>query len=185
MIEKIPGVPRINKLRVIHLYEVDYNAFNKMIWQRGVIWDAHQQATLNPAQSGSRPYHTSREVVMSKDQKYLHSQLTCSSMATMDNDAKSCYNRILASLALIISHHFGVPEELCKTVGNTLRLMQLRLRTDMGVSDEYYSHSSDTPIHGVGQGGTGSPAFWLLVSSVLFDCTTFFIHHIFSNGARK
>jgi hypothetical protein len=27
-----------------------------------------------------------------------------------------------------------------------------------------------TPIHGVGQGGTASPAFWLLVSSALFDC---------------
>jgi hypothetical protein len=27
-----------------------------------------------------------------------------------------------------------------------------------------------TPIHGVSQGGTASPAFWLLVSSALFDC---------------
>lgn len=40
----------------------------------------------------------------------------------------------------------------------------------MGDSEDYYSHSMDTPIHGVGQGGTASPAFWLLVSSTLFDC---------------
>ena len=170
MIEKIPGVPCINKLRVIHLYEADYNAFNKMIWQRGVIWDAHKQYTLNLAQSGSRPYHTNLEVVMSKEQKYLYCQLTRTCMATMDNDAKACYDRIVASLALIISHHFGVPEELCKTVGETLCLMEFRLRTAMGVSKQHYSHSPTTPIHGVGQGGTASPAFWLLVSSILFNC---------------
>jgi hypothetical protein len=38
MIEKTPGDPQINKLRVIHLYEADYNAINKIVWQRGVVW---------------------------------------------------------------------------------------------------------------------------------------------------
>lgn len=37
-------------------------------------------------------------------------------------------------------------------------------------SEEFYNHTTDTPIHAVGQGGTASPAFWLLASSSLFDC---------------
>ena len=170
MIEKLPGTPRINKLRVIHLYEADYNLMNKLAWQRGVVWQAHTAGTLNTAQSGSRPYRTSIETVISKELKYGYSRLTRTNMATMDNDAKSCYDRIVASIALLISHHFGVPEEICQTVGETLRTMKFRLRTAMGDSEEYYCHSTDTPIHGVGQGGTASPAFWLLVSSALFDC---------------
>lgn len=170
MIEKIPGVPRISKLRVIHLYEADYNLMNKLIWQRGIVWEAHKNGTLNPAQAGSRPYHTSIETVMSKDQKYLYSWLTRTSMATMDNDAKSCYDRIVASLALLISHKYGVPKQYCQTVGETLRQMQFSIRTAMGNSAVTYSHSTTTPIHGVGQGGTASPAFWLLVSSILFNC---------------
>ena len=40
----------------------------------------------------------------------------------------------------------------------------------MGNSERAYAHSADTPIHGAGQGSTASPVFWLLVSSVLFDC---------------
>jgi hypothetical protein len=32
MIEKQPGCPRLNKLRVIHLYEADYNLLLKIIW---------------------------------------------------------------------------------------------------------------------------------------------------------
>lgn len=170
MIEKLPGVPKINKLRVIHLYEADYNLINKLIWQRGIVWEAHKNGTLNPSQAGSRPYHTSIETVMSKDNKYMYSSLTKTPMATMDNDAKSCYDRIVASLALLVSHKYGVPEQHCKTVGDTLRQMQFCIRTAMGDSTDKYSHSGATPIHGVGQGGTASPAFWLLVSSVLFNC---------------
>lgn len=91
-------------------------------------------------------------------------------MGTMDNDAKSCYDRVVASLALMISHQFGVPETICQTVGETLKTMKFRLRTAMGDSSEYYHHTDNTPVHGVGQGGTASPAFWLLISSALFDC---------------
>ena len=40
----------------------------------------------------------------------------------------------------------------------------------MGIYKQAYCHSSNTPIHGVGQRGTASPAFWLLISSILFDC---------------
>lgn len=170
MIEKLPGTPRINKVRVIHLYEADYNAFNKLVWQRGIVWDAHQKGTLNKAQSGSRPARTSIEVVLSKVMKYSYSTLSRTPMATMDNDAKSCYDRTVASLALLISHHFGVPDHICKTVGITLKSMAFRIRTAMGVSQQSYCHSDSTPIYGVGQGGTASPAFWLLVSSILMDC---------------
>jgi hypothetical protein len=74
---------------------------------------------------------------MSKDMKYMHSNLTKSPMATMDNDARSCYGRIVASMALMISHHFAVPEEICRTVGETLRTMQFGLRVAMGDSAEF------------------------------------------------
>ena len=141
-----------------------------MIWQRGIIWDAHTKGLLNTAQSGSRPNRTSIEVVISKGQKYTYSSLTRTSMATMDTDAKSCYDRIVATLALLTSHKFGVPSNFCTTVGETLRTMQFSIRTAMGDSPQMYCHSKNTPIHGVGQGGTASPAFWLLVSSILFDC---------------
>jgi hypothetical protein len=37
MIQKIPGVNRINKLRVIHLYEADYNLILKIMWARAGV----------------------------------------------------------------------------------------------------------------------------------------------------
>ena len=96
---------------------------------------------------------------MSKDMKYVHSNLTRYHMTTIDNNVNSCYYRILASMALIISHHFRVPEAIFRTVGETLRTIQFRLEAAMSDSAEFYSHSIDTPIREVGQGGAAFPAF--------------------------
>ena len=32
MIEKLPNTPRINKLRIINIYEADYNLLQKFFW---------------------------------------------------------------------------------------------------------------------------------------------------------
>lgn len=39
----------------------------------------------------------------------------------MDNDAKSCYDRIICNLAMLISGFFGVSKNACNIQGKTLR----------------------------------------------------------------
>jgi hypothetical protein len=53
MIEKIPGCPRINKLRVIHLFQADYNLPLKIIWARRLVWNAHDAGQLKDGQAGA------------------------------------------------------------------------------------------------------------------------------------
>jgi hypothetical protein len=101
MINKIPGCPRINKLRVIHLFEADYNLLLKIIWARRLVWNAHDAGKLNDGQAGSRPGRNAIDVVVQKEMKYLYSRLTRTGMATMDNDAKSCYDRIICTFPMI------------------------------------------------------------------------------------
>jgi hypothetical protein len=107
-----------------------------MIWQRGIVWDAQKNGYLNTGQSISCVNRTSIETLLSKGKKYnnIYGNITHSPMATVDNDAKSCYDRIVATLALLMSHEFGAPDEFCRTVGNTLRTMQFSIRTAMGDS---------------------------------------------------
>lgn len=47
--------------------------------------------------------------------------------------------------------------------------MKYYLQTSLGISSTSYSHSSTTPIYGVGQGAGNSPAIWCTISSLLFD----------------
>jgi hypothetical protein len=46
MIEKKPGVSRLDKLRVIHIFEADYNLILKVMWSRKAIWKIHNNGLL-------------------------------------------------------------------------------------------------------------------------------------------
>jgi hypothetical protein len=108
--------------------------------------------------------------VIQKAMKYLYATLTRTGLATMDNDAKSCYDWIICNLAMIISQHYGVSNSAASMQAPTLQKMLFQIRTAIGDSKKNYSHSTNTPIHGTGQGSCALPAIWLLVSSLLMDC---------------
>jgi hypothetical protein len=109
-------------------------------------------------------------VVIQKEMKYLYSRLTKTNLATMDNDAKSCYDRIICNLAMIINQYYGGTRNIASLHVTTLKKMKYRLWTALGESITTYQYSITTPIHGTGQGSCASPAIWLLISSILMDC---------------
>jgi hypothetical protein len=148
MIQKIPGCWKINKLRVIHLYEADYTLMLKIIWARRLVWHAHDRNRLKTGQAGSRPGRNSIDVIIQKEMKYLYACLTRTGLATMDNDAKSCYDRIICTLAMIISQYLRVSPEHASTQATTLQQMCFKIRTAIGDSKRFYTHSEETSVHG-------------------------------------
>ena len=68
--------------------------------------------------------------------------------------------------------------ELCRVHGDTLHHMLYYVATALGISERSYQHLPDRPIYGTGQGSCASPAIWLIVCSILFDC-----HQKESHGA--
>lgn len=103
MIEKDPNSAKITRLRVIHLYEADYNLLLKVIWDRKCVWNVHDEDRLNKGQAGSRPGKRAIEVVIQKEMKYLYARLTRTALGTIDNDAKSCFDRTLCNIAMLTS----------------------------------------------------------------------------------
>ena len=55
MIEKIPGNTKINKLRLINIYEADYNLIFKYVWPHKATHDAEQPNLLGETQWGTGP----------------------------------------------------------------------------------------------------------------------------------
>jgi hypothetical protein len=169
MIQKVPGNNRINKLRVIHLYEADYNLLLKLMWARTGVWHMNDNQAIHEGQAGSRPGKRAIDVVLQKEMKYLYATLTRTPLGTIDNDATSCYDRIICSLAIGISTYYGIPLKFCKMLAENLKGSVFRLRTALGDSVQTYQHSPTTPVHGSGQGSCVSPALWLMQSSFMMD----------------
>ena len=67
MLLKKPGDIRIHRLRVIHIYETDYNLVLSMCW-RNTIHNAEDNNILNEGQFGRRPGCTSHDPVFIEEQ---------------------------------------------------------------------------------------------------------------------
>ena len=53
MLPKDDGTPKVERLRVIQLFEADYNFVLRAVWGRRIVWSAQKFGIYMPAQRAS------------------------------------------------------------------------------------------------------------------------------------
>ena len=107
-----------------------------------------------------------------------YSILTREQIAQFDNDASSCYDRILVARSSLASRKVGIHKDVVMVHAKTLKEAKFKL-----VSESWYSHCTAFPIHSTGQGSGNSSVIWCFV---LFDCHNQKAHGIvFSSPDRQ
>ena len=168
MLQKDVGNPRIHRLRIIHIYEADYNLLLAVKWRQALL-HAEANNLLNDGLYGSRKGRSAHDPVLIE---VLQNEIYRTSMKSginFDLDATSCYDRILMNVASISSRRMGMHSSIILVNANTLEQARYHLKTNLGVSEGHYSHCSAYPIFGTGQGSGNSPTIWCFVCSALFD----------------
>jgi hypothetical protein len=125
---------------------------------------------LNEGQYGSCPNCSAHDPVFIEEMQSEICRVSRKSNVKFNNDATSCYDRILPAFATIASQKFEIHKNVAFVMATTLQECKYKLKTLLGISDEYYKHCKFFPIYGTGQGSGNSPAIWCIISSVLFDC---------------
>jgi hypothetical protein len=111
LIEKDPGSPCVNRLRMIHLFEADYNFFLKLMWASRLVHRGEDTNQFGLQQYGSRSRLSALDPSMLKRLTYDLSRILRSNLGTFDNDAKSCYDRIINGIAMLASRRLGMSTE--------------------------------------------------------------------------
>ena len=93
---------------------------------------------------------------MVKELHYSIAHLSLNEFATMENDAKSCYDRMVPSLIMLISRSFGLSKNVCRTVGKTFQKTKHKVATRNGISMNSFGYTKEKPIFGSWQGATKS-----------------------------
>ena len=168
MIEKDPGNPKIHRLRVIHLYENDYNLLLGIKF-RQVIHKCIDNDQINPGCYGGLATKQSLDPVFLEMMQYDYTLMTRFDSIKFANDAGSCYDRIIVPPSNVIARSRGLHAHVAKIHGNTLEKAVFRIKTQLGISQGHYSHSEADPVFGTGQGSTASPPTWTLNGSLYFD----------------
>ena len=171
MLLKKEGVTKVDRLRTIVLFEADYNYMNKFIG-KAVMATAEANQTLADEQYGSR---SGRKAIDQAINKRLYFDILRQQRlngAICSNDAASCYDRIVHSVAILAMRSQGITKEAMVAMFSTLQQMEHRVRTAYGVSEQSYNGAGQSlPTHGVGQGNGSGPAIWAVVSSAIIEST--------------
>ena len=164
MIEKAPGNFLLQKLRRIFIMPSDYNLILGIVMGRRLMWHAEQHRYLNVNLWGSICGRCAPDASMMKELTYDTARLTNTPLATFDNDAKACYDRIIMKVALMLARRLGLPVKTAQWMAETTAAMRNRIKTAYGISTDSFFRK-----HGPGQGNRMGPALWIVVSSYAFD----------------
>jgi hypothetical protein len=168
MIEKEPGNPMLHRLRVIHLYESDYNLILGIKF-RQLIRSCLDKGQFNPGCYGGLANKQALDPVFLELMQYDYTSMTLTDHIKFANDAGSCYDRIIASPSNILARSRGLHKNIAALHGNMLETAVYRIKTQLGISSSSYSHSLLHPVFGTGQGSRSSALIWNVNGSSYLD----------------
>ena len=90
--------------------------------------------------------------------------------ALCSNDAKSCFDRIVHSIACLAYERLGIPQPPVHCMFKSIQRMKHHVRTTFGDSKITVDSNGELiPYQGILQGNGAAPATWVIISSPLLD----------------
>ena len=169
MIHKKSHEDLVTKLRTIVLTEADFN-FNNKVLGRSTIYHAERHQLLPDEQYGSRPNKCAIDHAIHKRLTYDILRQMKQPGALCSNDAKSCYDRVVHSIACMAYKRLGIPEPPVISMLTTIKNMKHHIRTNYGDSTFFMDNNGSLrPFQGILQGNGAAPTTWVVISAVLIQ----------------
>ena len=186
MIQKL-SQPYSHKLRIIQLFEGDFNGGLKYIFGRLFMRKMVAEGIIEPHAYGSIPGKDSLEAMKLLQYLYENHRILKRDLIVIFNDAAGCYDRVRPNHAELCSLRLGCPRTVTQTHTITQNRMIHHVKTSSGVSKgnikwkeihgeesliNHITSASNTiygNIGGIGQGGGASPVEWLAVLLVMIE----------------
>jgi hypothetical protein len=178
MLGKDVGIPRIHRLRVTHLYECDLNLLFSFI-SRELDQHCEDNYLINKGVYECRPNRRAIDPVFVDVTQTELVMVTRKSLVKFNNDATACFDRILVHMLNLCLRSFRMPKKLATILGNLLQVAKYAIKTGIGISQETYSHTDESPAFGSGQGSAASAQGWGKTVSVIFN-----IHDKYGHGCK-
>ena len=108
------GRPKIHRLRIINTYESEYNLVLKYFWPKQGMHKAESNQWLGNNQTGGRKNFCA-VMTGTIDQLIIEThRLTKYPSCIHQDNVMGCYDRIIQSHAILNSHTYGIPNNICK-----------------------------------------------------------------------
>ena len=149
MLEKDKGQPKLHRLRIIQLFEVDLNFLLSLVFGHRLMKFARKHCRLNESQYGSISEKQAQLVVLNKVLTYNRIRLTHQDAATSKFDAAANYDMILPVLAMIACQRLRLTKNPENLLYNSLIDLKHQVKTIYGLLDDY-GPTREHPLFGSG-----------------------------------
>ena len=189
--------PYVDKLRIIQLFEGDFNAGLKYFLGKLLMQHITRQNYIDTETYGSRVGKSATEALITLQTLFAHNAIWHKTVSMMFNDAAGCFDRIPLVLAELAAVGSGCERSVMRCHTLTQQNMKHYVRTAAGVSNGYIKFNLQMIvtviatgmtifqgiIGGIGQGGGGGPILWLMISVILIRalrklCTGAEMNHV-------
>ena len=182
MIQKMRQ-PLLQKLRIVQLFEGDFNAGLKYLIGRKLMQHMNDKKLHDPETFGSRSGKTAPEALINLQLLFDHCRMWKKPVGCIFNDAIGCYDRIVPILCETSMINKGCPAGIAKCHTLTQKNMVHRIRISTGISRGAISFKKEKETiqenshiisikgktGGIGQGGGGGPMAWISVINIMIE----------------
>ena len=168
MLEKTPGVIKVDKLHAILLMEADFDFFNGLMFAGQMMRQVESLGCISEECYGSQKNHEAVDVAINRCliADILRQKQLPGAVASVD--AEMCYDRITHAAGSLCAQSWDVDPQAIIAMLVTIQQMKFFLRTAFGDLQTFFSSIDDIlAFQGSCQGNKGSPTFWLVVSIFL------------------
>ena len=134
MLQKTPH-PIYPKLRIIQLFEGDFNAALKYLLGRVLMRFMTEENLLDEEIFGSRLGKTAPEAILNLQVVYDHHRIWQKNIISIFNDADGCYDRIGPNLCDVSMQRTGCPRSIAQCHTIVQKNMKHHVRIAAGVSE--------------------------------------------------
>jgi hypothetical protein len=147
MIYKKIGCIELNKLRVIHLFEADFNLLVGLFFGRHAMYHQVDHGLIHEGQFG-KPGGECQDAAFSKVLTNLVSDFSKTPTGQFESDATACFDREVMRFVFLCFKSTGAPMGPLRMWEQALSNVVHRVKTAFGLSKASYAYSVDSPIHG-------------------------------------
>jgi hypothetical protein len=119
VIAKLLGIDKVHLIRILHLIEAEYSLFVGLIWKE-MVEESKKQGTINRGLHSGRQGHDAKTLLLIEELKYDISYSSCKSLINFDNDAASCYGRILPNISSLVARKKRMHKNVTSVHATTL-----------------------------------------------------------------
>lgn len=160
-------MPKIHRLRPIHLVEIEVQAIAKSQWLKQLIQHVEKKHLVMDSQYGGRAGKQSQRAVLNKVLAFDTNNLHVRDYTSVDEDLKTNIDRELSHLGAVEDQFYGAPASQGNFLHKAVSSQKFFIETKYGISDGSYSFSSDIKVWCLGQGIGWVGSRWCLTSSTI------------------